>query len=167
MRYFVCEGSVRGSCGHKHRSARGAFKCLHADQRGCEKAGGYSDRGAYYIDGAYRIPVNCDEDGGLLEPDPMDIACAGAGLHYLSSEWCGLLQAYERLAGCVWNQWYPVIDRDGLVTCDCVPADQGGDDYFLVDGEAMIHRREAMIGPWKVDTEDCTATYTGPALIAG
>lgn len=42
--YIVCEGSVRGNCWHKHRTIRGALKCLKDDQIGCERQGGYSDR---------------------------------------------------------------------------------------------------------------------------
>ena len=37
-------GSVRGSCGHRHRSLRTACKCLRKDELDCESVGGYSDR---------------------------------------------------------------------------------------------------------------------------
>ena len=47
-------GSVRGSCGHKHRTESGALRCLHADQRECRSQGGYSDR----------YPVRSDGVGG-------------------------------------------------------------------------------------------------------
>lgn len=41
---FTTKGSVRGSCGHDHRTLKGAVACLKRDQRGCAKQGGYSDR---------------------------------------------------------------------------------------------------------------------------
>jgi hypothetical protein len=45
-------GSVRGSCGHTHRTLKAAAKCLVADQRYCEIRGGYSDRSlAVFVDG--------------------------------------------------------------------------------------------------------------------
>lgn len=37
-------GSVRGSCGHKHRAISGAARCLRDDRIGCIRQGGYSDR---------------------------------------------------------------------------------------------------------------------------
>ena len=41
---YVTHGSVRGGCGHDHRSQRTAEECLRRDQRGCAGQGGYSDR---------------------------------------------------------------------------------------------------------------------------
>ncbi len=41
---WTCEGSVRGGCGITHRSEAAADKCCAADQRGCARVGGYSDR---------------------------------------------------------------------------------------------------------------------------
>jgi len=40
-------GPIRGSCGHAHKSMNTAVKCLHRDQHGCKKQGGYSDRRIY------------------------------------------------------------------------------------------------------------------------
>lgn len=40
-------GSVRGTCGHKHKSIAAARKCLEEDQKGCASQGGYSDREIY------------------------------------------------------------------------------------------------------------------------
>lgn len=42
--HFSNIGSIRGCCGHKHRSLKSATKCLKDDQQDCEKQGGYSDR---------------------------------------------------------------------------------------------------------------------------
>ena len=47
--YFTTAGSVRGGCGHKHRTLESAERCLCADARGCRKVGGYSDRSVYAI----------------------------------------------------------------------------------------------------------------------
>ena len=41
---YTCRGSVRGSCGHKHRTIDAAAKCCASDQSGCRRHGGYSDR---------------------------------------------------------------------------------------------------------------------------
>lgn len=37
-------GSVRGWCGHKHRSEQAAIKCQDRDDRDCKRQHGYSDR---------------------------------------------------------------------------------------------------------------------------
>lgn len=44
MTYFTSIGSVRGSCGHKHKSEHAATACIAADQKACARQGGYSDR---------------------------------------------------------------------------------------------------------------------------
>lgn len=44
MSRATCIGSVRGCCGHAHRSIEAAEACIARDQRGCESQGGYSDR---------------------------------------------------------------------------------------------------------------------------
>lgn len=46
MRY-ECVGSVRGKCGHKHRTIKGAVKCLLRDKKICIEQRGYSDRNIY------------------------------------------------------------------------------------------------------------------------
>lgn len=42
--YYVAVGSVRGSCGHSHRSPRTAGECVRRDAIACQRQGGYSDR---------------------------------------------------------------------------------------------------------------------------
>lgn len=45
--YYIAHGSVRGSCGHKHRTIAAAQACCEKDQRDCQSLGGsgaYSDR---------------------------------------------------------------------------------------------------------------------------
>lgn len=47
---YTCWGSVRGGCGHAHRTLAGAEKCLRHDQQRCRQQGGYSDRAIRVID---------------------------------------------------------------------------------------------------------------------
>jgi len=41
---YTTWGSIRGDCGHVHRSYAAAETCIERDQRGCATQGGYSDR---------------------------------------------------------------------------------------------------------------------------
>lgn len=41
---YTTRGSVRGGCGHKHRTMAAAVRCLQADQSCCRTLRGYSDR---------------------------------------------------------------------------------------------------------------------------
>lgn len=47
---YTTRGSVRGSCGHLHRTAVAAQECLSRDARGCHSQGGYSDRSIVEIE---------------------------------------------------------------------------------------------------------------------
>ena len=49
MTTYVCKGSVRGCCGHKHRTISGGVSCLKRDQSACRSQGGYSDRSIYRL----------------------------------------------------------------------------------------------------------------------
>ena len=42
--HYTTRGSVRGGCGHKHRTEEAAERCAERDHRDCAAAGGYSDR---------------------------------------------------------------------------------------------------------------------------
>lgn len=64
---YSTKGSVRGACGHRHRTLGGAIACLRRDRAGCKRQGGYSDRIVY-------------EDG-----EPMVEGCEGGWL--TSAEW--------------------------------------------------------------------------------
>ena len=44
MEYYTASGPVRGECPHRHRTVGAARRCAATDQRGCARAGGYSDR---------------------------------------------------------------------------------------------------------------------------
>tara|TARA_R100000656_G_scaffold104176_2_gene76316 strand:+ start:35042 stop:35512 length:471 start_codon:yes stop_codon:yes gene_type:complete len=57
---YSAEGSVRGNCGHNHRSIDTACACLLRDQRDCASLGGgtYSDRKVVRSDGR---PLNYGE----------------------------------------------------------------------------------------------------------
>jgi hypothetical protein len=41
--YYRNFGDVRGDCGHRHRTLKGARACQAADQRYCMRQGGYTD----------------------------------------------------------------------------------------------------------------------------
>jgi len=41
---YTTYGSVRGCCGHRHRTIRAAVLCAANDQESCHDQGGYSDR---------------------------------------------------------------------------------------------------------------------------
>ena len=78
---YVCIGSVRGWCGHRHRDMATATRCIADDVRSCETQGGYSDRAIYRLsdlpcrDGEPYIPTNgygcepvhADEDGNIID----------------------------------------------------------------------------------------------------
>ena len=51
MRNAQTRGSVRGDCGHHHRTVAAAEACLEQDRRGCASQGGYSDREVYAVTG--------------------------------------------------------------------------------------------------------------------
>lgn len=59
---YYCDGSVRGHCGHKHRTVETAIACLERDSQGCKSQGGYSDRSVYRSDGVW-IGTEFDHDG--------------------------------------------------------------------------------------------------------
>ena len=44
---YYAAGSVRGECGHAHRTLAGADGCCERDHRGCRAHGGRSDRAVY------------------------------------------------------------------------------------------------------------------------
>jgi hypothetical protein len=50
MTRYTTGGSVRGDCGHSHRTISAATRCLMQDQSGCRKQGGYSDRSVRAVD---------------------------------------------------------------------------------------------------------------------
>lgn len=56
--YYTTDGSVRGCCGHKHRSIATAQRCVDRDSDGCASQGGYSDRSVVRYDGT---PLTDDE----------------------------------------------------------------------------------------------------------
>ena len=48
--HYSTHGSVRGCCGHKHRTIDAAQRCVQSDQSGCKSQGGYSDRSVIVIE---------------------------------------------------------------------------------------------------------------------
>lgn len=59
--YYITRGSVRGSCGHKHRSIETAAKCVKRDMGSCNSQGGYSDRYVYKIEEGELVALSEDE----------------------------------------------------------------------------------------------------------
>lgn len=46
---WTTRGSVRGGCGHRHKTLRTALECIDRDSAGCRSQGGYSDRAVVAI----------------------------------------------------------------------------------------------------------------------
>lgn len=65
---YTCTGSVRGSCGHQHRSAPAALRCLKADRRACRAQGGYSDR--IIVSDGETLVTEIGDDGELVIAEP-------------------------------------------------------------------------------------------------
>lgn len=55
---YISSGSVRGSCGHNHRTVEGAFNCVKRDRKDCFRQRGYSDRWIKRSDG---LPLSENE----------------------------------------------------------------------------------------------------------
>ena len=56
---YICKGSVRGECGHKHRTVEAAVACCARDQKAIRRAypstyptNAYSDRSVFRSDGS-------------------------------------------------------------------------------------------------------------------
>ena len=67
---YTTEGSIRGSCGHRHRSIETAQKCVERDRRACASlAGGayYSDRCVVRSDGSWLDEEGDDPEAGLRD----------------------------------------------------------------------------------------------------
>lgn len=64
---WVTVGSVRGWCGHLHRSHEAAKRCLKRDIIGCQSQGGYSDRGVCRQD---KVPAHLYD----LVPSPKEVS---------------------------------------------------------------------------------------------
>ena len=64
---YTTSGSVRGGCGHSHRTISGALRCLNHDVASCHGLGGgaYSDRELVGQDGSV-IPTITDDNGNLI-----------------------------------------------------------------------------------------------------
>ena len=48
---YTTDGSVRGACGHAHRTIEAAVRCVERDGRRCANQGGYTDRVVRRADG--------------------------------------------------------------------------------------------------------------------
>lgn len=58
---YSTTGSVRGCCGHKHRTIDSAVTCIEKDSAGCARQGGYSDRYVIRHDGSALSEEEQDE----------------------------------------------------------------------------------------------------------
>jgi hypothetical protein len=58
---YTTTGSVRGCCGHEHRTLAAADRCLHDDGDGCASQGGYSDRRIVAMEDGDRRELNESE----------------------------------------------------------------------------------------------------------
>ena len=66
MTTYMCEGDVRGRCGTRHRTLRGAARCCRADLFWCRKRGGYSDRVPFVRDDLGERALTADEHDEFL-----------------------------------------------------------------------------------------------------
>lgn len=66
---YVAHGSVRGNCGHKHRSVVSAQACCERDDSLCRSLGGgaYSDRSVMAVEDGYRRPLTEEEAESLIQ----------------------------------------------------------------------------------------------------
>lgn len=78
---YTTTGSVRGDCGHRHRTDTGALACLQRDRAGCRRQGGYSDRRIVALGGAPEVDV---VDGYLAASEEMAY-CGGCGCDVVSA----------------------------------------------------------------------------------
>jgi len=62
MTTYTTHGSVRGGCGHQHRTMAAAVRCLQSDQEGCRQQRGYSDRSVRVIEGDYQMVARVADD---------------------------------------------------------------------------------------------------------
>jgi hypothetical protein len=61
------------------------------------------------------------------------LADEATGLYYDSPEAKAIMDRDD------WNDWWPIVDGDGILTGDIVGGD---DDYFNVNDMAMVHRSD-------------------------
>lgn len=59
--YYTTTGSVRGGCGHSHRTIKAAAECCRKDQADCKSQGGYSDRELVVVKDGMRRKATEDE----------------------------------------------------------------------------------------------------------
>lgn len=59
---YTTSGSVRGSCGHNHKTLGAAYDCLLRDRSGCRSQGGYSDRRIFRVVNGELESITLSED---------------------------------------------------------------------------------------------------------
>lgn len=66
---YTTQGSVRGGCGHKHRTISAALACRDRDQAEIRRhvgGGAYSDREVVAVEGGQIRPLD-DDEAALLD----------------------------------------------------------------------------------------------------
>ena len=70
MTYYENKGSVRGSCGHKHKTISGLQKCLNSELKATRSLGGgaYSDRMPFVVEDSIstRLETECGENNEVI-----------------------------------------------------------------------------------------------------
>ena len=70
---YTTNGSVRGQCGHVHRTIETAVRCLKRDGGGCASQGGYTDRIVVAVVNGRIEPLSDSEDEYARELEyPLD-----------------------------------------------------------------------------------------------
>lgn len=74
--YYIAKGSVRGSCGHKHKTAKAAYECCQSDAKGIAKnypgsfpTRAYSDRKVIAVEDGQERPLTEAEEYGVYPRD--------------------------------------------------------------------------------------------------
>jgi hypothetical protein len=66
---YTTRGSLRGCCGHNHRTMTAAVRCLLSDQSGCRNHAGYSDRVIRVTDCGDERALTNDEHHDFLDAE--------------------------------------------------------------------------------------------------
>ena len=89
-----------------------------------------------------------EDFGDFFDPSlsPCDrIAVVGFGLFYQSPQWAALSEQ------CDWANFWPVINRDGMLIGAAVETADLSEGWLNVSDAAMIKEEEAIAGNWLVD----------------
>jgi hypothetical protein len=73
---YTTTGSVRGNCGHRHKTVRAAAACAEKDARDCRSlsGGAYSDRSVRAIEGGRERDLNNIESAECASTEDSEYA---------------------------------------------------------------------------------------------